>query len=82
MKISSKCCKELKKKIFLKYERDNGRTLAMTGQRAGEGGTRKYNFEHKGCVLRDKNGDVYRFNPLAPFGYRKMKPYSDPFKTD
>lgn len=38
----------------------------MTGIRSAEGGIREYQAEKRGCVFRDKDGKIYKFNPLSP----------------
>lgn len=64
--VSQKCCTNLKKKPVHQYEKETGKTMAITGVRAGEGGVRAYHAETKGCVFRDQNGNIYKFNPLSP----------------
>lgn len=66
LKVSQKCCQRLKKEPFKKYVKEHGITLTLTGIRAGEGGIREYQADKHGCVFRDKNGEIYRFNPLSP----------------
>ena len=61
MKVSDQCCLRLKKMPAHKYEKESGRTIAITGMRREEGGKRK---SIKGCVLTDKEGNVRRFHPL------------------
>ena len=61
LKISHKCCHELKKKPAHNYEKESGRTIAITGMRKEEGGNRSF---IKGCVLTDSRGKVIRFHPL------------------
>lgn len=66
LKVSIQCCTELKKKPLKAYEKESNRTMSIIGVRADEGGTRKYNYEHRGCVWRDKSREIYRFSPLSP----------------
>lgn len=40
LKLSNKCCYRLKKDIIHKWEKENNRTIAMTGMLAEEGGQR------------------------------------------
>lgn len=61
LKISHRCCHELKKKPAKNYEKQSGRTIAITGMRKDEGGNRSF---IKGCVLTDSKGKVIRFHPL------------------
>lgn len=61
IKISDKCCGELKKKTFEKWIKENKRPIAITGMRKQEGGNRS---RIKGCVLTDKSGRITKFHPL------------------
>lgn len=62
IKVSDKCCLKMKKEPVHKWEKDNGRTIAMTGMRNAEGGQRA---SIKGCILTDKKtGKVKKFHPL------------------
>ena len=61
LKVSDQCCLRLKKNPVHKWERENGRRIAMTGMRQAEGGERA---SIKGCILTDKNGNVSKFHPL------------------
>ena len=63
LKVSSACCRENKKKVAHEYERASGRGICMTGMRKAEGGLRA---SSSGCVVKDNDGNVYRFNPLFP----------------
>ena len=60
-KVSADCCRKMKKEPAHKYEKESGRTIAITGMRNSEGGQR---MSIKGCILTDKNGKVKRFHPL------------------
>lgn len=61
LKISDNCCLKLKKEPIHKWEKENGRFVAITGMRKSEGGTRQL---INGCVLTDKNGKLKKFHPL------------------
>ena len=61
LKVSDQCCLRLKKNPVHKWEKENGRRIAMTGMRQAEGGERA---SIKGCILTDKNGNVSKFHPL------------------
>lgn len=61
LKVSSKCCKYLKKDIALKWVKENKKTIAITGMRSEEGGQRR---NIKGCILTDNKGRVIKFHPL------------------
>ena len=56
---SNKCCFKLKKEPIHKWQRENHKTIAMTGMRAEEGGNRK----RLGCIITSK-GKVEKFHPL------------------
>ncbi len=66
LKISQKCCANLKKKPFARYAKETGKTLTLTGVRAGEGGIREFQADNHGCVFRNKDGTIHKFNPLSP----------------
>lgn len=61
IKCSDKCCQKLKKDPIRKYEKENKRSIALTGMRKSEGGERA---SIKGCILTDKNGNITKFHPL------------------
>ena len=61
IKISDRCCYEMKKKPIAEWEKKNNRFVAITGMRKEEGGTRKL---INGCVLTDKKGKLKKFHPL------------------
>lgn len=58
---SNLCCYELKKKPILKWQKDNNKTITLTGMRKEEGGNRS---NIKGCILTNKNGNIVKFHPL------------------
>lgn len=60
MKLSDKCCYRLKKDIVHKWEKMNGKTIAMTGMLAEEGGQRT-NIAN--CIITKKD-KLIRFHPL------------------
>lgn len=60
LKVSPHCCTELKKKPFKQYEKDKGKSIAITGMMREEGGQR----EHMDCIIT-KKGEVIKFHPLA-----------------
>lgn len=61
IKCSDNCCRKMKKEPIHKWEKENHRTIAITGMRNSEGGERA---SIKGCILTDKNGKLKRFHPL------------------
>lgn len=65
IKVSNKCCFELKKKIAEKWSKENGKTITITGMRQGEGGLRG---TLKGCAVfaDDKCKELKKFHPLFP----------------
>ena len=63
LKISDRCCYELKKHPIQRYEKESGRNISILGLRMGEGGQRA---NHNGCVVFDKNHSLRKFKPLNP----------------
>ena len=65
LKVSNKCCYKLKKEIADKWSKENGKTVTITGMRAGEGGLRA---AHKGCAIfaDDSCKVLKKFHPLFP----------------
>lgn len=61
IKISEKCCLRLKKEPFKKWQKENGKSITLTGMMASEGGLRE---SIKGCIITDKNGMIKKFHPL------------------
>jgi 3'-phosphoadenosine 5'-phosphosulfate sulfotransferase (PAPS reductase)/FAD synthetase len=62
LKVSDKCCKELKKKVSERWGRENGRHIVITGMTKGEGGVRK---SKTACTVFDE-GVLRKFHPLFP----------------
>jgi len=60
LNISDKCCYKLKKEPFKKWQKENGKTITMTGLRKGEGGQRANIIN---CIIT-KNGSIVKFHPL------------------
>lgn len=81
-KISQKCCSELKKKPFEQYEKESGKTLCITGVRANEGGIRQYQADKHGCIFRNSDGEIYKFNPLSPVSDEFMDWYTKTRKIE
>lgn len=63
LKISDRCCYELKKHPIQRYEKESGRNISILGLRMGEGGQRA---NHNGCVVFNKNHSLRKFKPLNP----------------
>lgn len=59
IKLSNKCCYRLKKDVVRKWEKENNRTIAMTGMLAEEGGQRA----HINCIITEKD-KLVKFHPL------------------
>lgn len=60
LRISPRCCHELKKKPLRQWEKQNKRRIAITGMQREEGGKR----ERINCIMT-KKGKVVKFHPLA-----------------
>ena len=63
LKVSDRCCYELKKHPIQRYEKESGRNISILGLRMGEGGQRA---NHEGCVVFDSNHELKKFKPLNP----------------
>ncbi|MDH6367151.1 MULTISPECIES: phosphoadenosine phosphosulfate reductase family protein [unclassified Breznakia] len=63
IKISDKCCDELKKKTAKRYEKESGRKIGIIGLRMSEGGQRA---NKPNCVVFDSKNTLVRFKPLNP----------------
>lgn len=61
IKISDKCCLRMKKEPFKKWEKENGKTIAMTGMMSSEGGARE---SIHNCIITDKSGRLKKFHPM------------------
>lgn len=61
IKVSPKCCDELKKKPLHKYQKENGKPYAIIGIMPDEGGER----ESAKCAVF-KNNKLKAFQPLVP----------------
>lgn len=61
IKCSDKCCHKLKKEPVHKWQKENGKSITITGMRNGEGGER---LSIKGCIITDKDKKVVKFHPL------------------
>jgi 3'-phosphoadenosine 5'-phosphosulfate sulfotransferase (PAPS reductase)/FAD synthetase len=62
LKVSDKCCKELKKKVSEKWAKENNKPVVITGLTKGEGGVRA---SHNSCAVF-KEGKLKKFHPLFP----------------
>ena len=61
IKISNKCCFKLKKEPIAKWQKENNKSITMTGMRKQEGGNRR---NIKGCITSDRDGRVKKIHPL------------------
>lgn len=61
LKVSDRCCYKMKKEPVHKWEKENHKSIAITGMRREEGGQRA---NIKGCIITDKSGKVKKFHPL------------------
>ena len=61
LKISNLCCYKLKKEPIKKWQKENNKTITLTGMRKDEGGTRA---NLKGCIITDKDNKIVKFHPL------------------
>ena len=61
LKCSDLCCMKLKKQPAKKWEKENNKTMVLTGMRKEEGGNRL----QLTCIITDKNGNLKKFHPLA-----------------
>lgn len=64
LKVSDRCCYELKKHPIQRYEKESGRSISIIGLRMGEGGQRA---NHEGCVVFNNNHELEKFKPLNPY---------------
>lgn len=62
LKLSDKCCYRLKKEVASKWEKENNRTICITGIRMAEGGYRNY---QSNCTIFDGK-NLKKFHPLKP----------------
>ena len=58
---SNKCCNKLKKEPIKKWQKENNKTITLTGMRKEEGGQRA---SLKGCIVTDKDKNVIKFHPM------------------
>lgn len=63
LKVSDRCCYELKKHPIQRYEKESGKNISILGLRMGEGGQRA---NHNGCVVFNNNHELKKFKPLNP----------------
>ena len=61
IKCSDSCCMKMKKEPVKKWQKENNKTIALTGMRKEEGGQRA---SLKGCIVTDKDKNVIKFHPL------------------
>lgn len=61
IKCSEKCCTKLKKDPTKKWQKENNRSIVLTGMRKEEGGAR----EQLTCIITDKQNKLVKFHPLV-----------------
>ena len=61
LKISNLCCYKLKKEPIKKWQKQNNRSITLTGMRKDEKGTRA---NIQGCIITDKANKIVKFHPL------------------
>lgn len=61
LKVSAKCCHKLKKEPAARWQKENNKSVVITGMRIAEGGQRA----HMSCVVTDKAGKLKKFHPLG-----------------
>ena len=61
IKCSDSCCMKMKKEPAKKWQKENNKTIALTGMRKEEGGQRA---SLKGCIVTDKDNKIVKFHPL------------------
>lgn len=79
LKISDKCCFELKKEPCESFSKENKKTISIVGIRKAEGGRRR---NVKGCtVFNDKNcTELKKFFPLLPCDNNFIESFIKEFK--
>ena len=60
LKISDRCCYEFKKNIIFNWEKENNKSIVLTGMRKSEGGQRA----NMTCTVF-REGNLVKFHPLA-----------------
>lgn len=67
LKVSDRCCYNLKKNVAEKWGTENNRPITITGMRQGEGGLRQ---SMRGCSVfyDDDCKNLKKFHPLFPCG--------------
>ena len=72
LKVSEKCCDELKKKPMRNYEKETGHIYPIIGVRAAEGG-----FRNRAQCLAFRKGKFHSFQPLVVCSDEWMDWYID-----
>lgn len=93
LKVSSKCCNNLKKKPGAKWSKEHDRKVVILGLRVEEGGVRSTNYIRNGATCVVFTPHQTKFSPLMPCseefvnwyvkrcGVRLSKLYSPPFSA-
>jgi len=61
LKVSARCCDEMKKKPLKKFQKESGRSIPISGVMRDEGGGR----DKAACLAFSKDGKIKAFQPLA-----------------
>ena len=60
IKCSDSCCMKMKKEPVKKWQKENNKSITLTGMRKAEGGERA----SIGCIVTDKEKNLVKFHPL------------------
>lgn len=61
-KYSNQCCFKLKKEPAHQWQKENKKSIVITGMRSEEGGQR---VNIKSCIITDSSGKIKKFHPLV-----------------
>ena len=78
IKVSKKCCDELKKKPCEKYMKEHGKTVSIVGLRQEEGGLRK---NITSCTIFDDWNNLNKFFPLRIVSHKFEKWFVSEYKV-
>ena len=77
LKVSDKCCYKLKKEPSAIWQKENKKTILLTGMRRSEGGQRA----NKDCAVF-KDGNLKKFHPLMPINDEFIEWFIDENKIE
>lgn len=78
LKVSDKCCKELKKKVSENWSKENNKPISITGITRGEGGVRK---SKTSCTVFNEN-KLHKFHPLFPVSKDFVNNFVSEYKVE